>query len=62
MKNLGNYTFESILREIPLGMNEYNRLVYATAKVVTELCSLKKKRKVSARKKTTWKQKTEKEI
>ena len=62
MKNLGNCTFESILRETPLGMNEYNKLVYATARVVTELCSPKKKRKVNARKKTTWKQKMEKEI
>ena len=47
MTNLGNNTFESILRE----MNEYNELVYATAKVVTELCSSKRKRKVYARQK-----------
>ena len=44
-----------------VGMNEYE-LVYATAKVVTELCSLKKNRKVNARKKLSWKQKMEKEI
>ena len=43
-------------------MNEYNELVYATAKVVTELCSPKKKRKVNTRKKPSWKQKMEKEI
>ena len=45
-----------------VGMNEYNELVYATAKVVTELCSPKKKRKVNTRKKPSWKQKMEKEI
>ena len=43
MANLGNHTFESIVREMTEGMNEYNELVYATAKVVTELNSLKAK-------------------
>ena len=42
MTNLGNFAFESIVREMTVGMNEYNELVYATAKVVTELCSPKK--------------------
>ena len=42
--------------------NEYNKLVYATAKVVPDLCSLKRKKKVNARKKPSWKQKMEKEI
>ena len=60
MTNLGNYAFESIVREMTVGMNEYEELVYATAKVVTELCSLK--RKVNARKKPSWKQKMKKEI
>ena len=41
MTNLGNYTFESILRQMAVGMNEYNELVYATATVVTKLCSTK---------------------
>ena len=41
-----NYALESIVREMTLGMNEYNELVYITAKVVTELCSPKKKIKV----------------
>ena len=41
-------------------MNKYNKLVYATAKIVTKLCSPKKK-KVNARKKPSWKQKMEKE-
>ena len=45
MTNLGNYTFESIVREMTVGMNEYNVLAYATAKVVTESCSPKKKSK-----------------
>ena len=62
MTNLDNYTFESIVREMTVGMNEYNELVYATAKVVTELCSPKKKRKVNARNKPSWKQKIQKEI
>ena len=44
MTNLGNYTSESIVREMTVGMNEYNELVHATAKLVTELCSPKKKR------------------
>ena len=43
-------------------MNEYTELVYATANIVTELCSPKRKRKVNARKKPSWKQKMEKEI
>ena len=42
MTNLGKYTYESIVREMTAGMNEYNELVYATAKEVTELCSPKK--------------------
>ena len=46
MTNLGNYALESIVREMTLVMNEYNELVYTTAKVVTELCSPKKKIKV----------------
>ena len=62
MTNLGNYIFESIVRDMTVGMNEYNELVYATAKVVTKLCSPKRKRKVNARKKPSWKQKMEKEI
>ena len=37
-------------------------LVNATTKVVTELCSRKRKRKVNARKKPSWKQNMEKEI
>ena len=55
MTSLGNYAFESIVREMTVGMNECNELVYATAKVVTELCFPKKKRKVNARKKPSWK-------
>ena len=53
---------ESIVRDMTVGMNEYNELVYAAAKVVTELCCPKRKRKVNARKKPSWKQKIEKEI
>ena len=33
--NWGNYTFESIVRGKTVGMSEYNKLVYATTKVVT---------------------------
>ena len=42
-------------------MNGYNKLNYATAKVLTELC-FPKTRKVNARKKPSWNQKIEKEI
>ena len=59
--NLDNYTFESIVRDMTLGMNEYNELVYATAKEITKLCSPKRKKK-NARKKPLWKLKIEKEI
>ena len=62
MTNLGNYTFESIVREMRVGMNEYNELVYPIAKVVTKLCSPTRKRKVNARKRPSWKLKLEKEI
>ena len=31
MTNLGNCTFESSVMEMAVGMNEYNKLVYATA-------------------------------
>ena len=41
MTNLGNYAFDSIVREMTVRMNDYNELVYVTAKVVTELCSPK---------------------
>ena len=50
MINLDNYTFESIVWEMTVGMNKYKELVYATAKVVSEVCSPKKK-KANARKK-----------
>ena len=29
MKNLGSYTFEIIVREMTVEMNEYNELVYS---------------------------------
>ena len=63
MINLGNYTFESIVKEMTVGMNKYSELVYATAKVVTELCCPKRKRIVNARWKQnpSWKQKKGKE-
>ena len=57
MTNLSNYTFESIARDMTVGMIEYNKLVYTTAKVVTKFCSPKRKRKVNAIKKPSWKQK-----
>ena len=57
-----NYKFEIIVRDMTVGMMEYNKLVYATAKVVTKFCSTKRKRKVNARKKPSWKQKIEEEI
>ena len=62
MTNFSSYTFESIMREMTVGKNEYNEPVYATAKIVPDLCSLKRKEKVNARKKPSWKQKMEKEI
>ena len=62
MTTLGNCTFKSIVREMKIGMNEYNELVYTAVKVVSELCSPKRKRKVNARMKPPWKQKIEKEI
>ena len=62
MTNLSSYIFEGTVREMTVEKNEYNKLVYATAKVVPDLCSLKRKKKVNARKKPSWKQKMEKEI
>ena len=56
MTNLSNYTFESIARDMTVGMIEYNKM-YTTAKVVTKFCSPKRKRKVNAIKKPSWKQK-----
>ena len=47
MTNLDNCTFESIVRDMTVGMNE---LAYAKAKVVIKLSSPKRKRKVNARK------------
>ena len=51
MTNFSNCLFESIVMEMTVGMNEYNQLIYPTARVVTKLCSPKRKRKVNARKK-----------
>ena len=45
MTNLGNYTFESIVKEMAVATKEYNNLGYVIAKVVAELCSPKKKSK-----------------
>ena len=45
MANLGNYKFQSILKEMAVGMNEYNGLVYATDKVVRNYILLKGKEK-----------------
>ena len=59
---MGNYTFESIVRDMTVVINEYSELIYTTAKVVSKLSSPKMKRKVNARKKPSWKQKMEKEI
>ena len=53
MTNLGNYTFESIVRDMTVGMNQYNELGDAAAKVVTESCFPKTKRK--CQKETTMK-------
>ena len=50
MTNLDNCTFESIVRDMTVGMNESNELAYAKAKVVIKLSSPKRKRKVNARK------------
>ena len=36
MTNLGNYTFESIVKEMAVATKEYNNLVYVIAKVVAE--------------------------
>ena len=62
LTNLGNYSCGSIMNKVTVGMNEYNELVYATAKVVTEVCSPKEKRKLNAKKKPSWRQKMEKQI
>ena len=62
MTNLDNCTFESIVRDMTVGMNESNELAYAKAKVVIKLSSPKRKRKVNARKNPSQKQKMEKEI
>ena len=62
MTNLGKYTFGSIMREMTVGMNEYSKLFDATAKGVTDICSRKRKRKVMAREKPSWKQKTGEKI
>ena len=51
MTNFSNCLFESIVMEMTVGMNEYNELIYPTARVVTKLCSPKRKKKVNARKK-----------
>ena len=47
------------MNKMAVGMNEYKELVYATAKVVTEVCSPKEKRKLNAKKKPSWGQKME---
>ena len=48
MTNLRDHTFEIYVRDIiAVVMYEYNELVYATVKVVTELSSFKRKRKVN---------------
>ena len=59
LTNLGNYSCGSIMNKMAVGMNEYNELVYTTAKVVTEVCSPKEKRKLNAKKKPSWGQKME---
>ena len=60
---LGNLAMGSIIREI---CPEYNEVQYATAKVMTELCSdsmkTKKKKYPQRRKKPIWKEKIEREI
>ena len=58
MTNLGKYTFGSIVREMTVGLNEYSKSVHATAKLVTDICSPKMKRKAMAREKPSRKQKT----
>ena len=62
MTNFSNCLFESIVIEMTVGMNEYNELIYPTARVVTKLCSTKRKRKVNVRKKPFKNRKWKKEI
>ena len=62
MTNLGSYPFESIVRDmIVTSYNEYNELVYGTAKVVTELSSGKRKKKSKCQKETIMETENEKE-
>ena len=55
----------SIIQEICPNLTKYNEVLYATAKVVTELCSdsmKTKKKNPNRQKKPMWKDKKEREI
>ena len=61
----GNQALEAILQEIEPDLTRYNEIVYATAKVLSDICSDRsknKRKKTNRRKKPLWKEKIEKEI
>ena len=63
---LGNLAMESIIRDICPDLTKYSEVLYATAKITTELCSdsmkTKKKKKTHRRKKPKWNVKIKIEI
>ena len=63
---LGNLATRSIIQEICCDLTKYNKVLYATAKVMTELCSdcMKTKTKKNRHRQKTpmWKEKIEREI
>ena len=64
---LGNLAIgSSIIGEISIDLTKCNEVLYATAKIMAELCSdsmkTKKKKKPHRRKKPMWKEKIEREI
>ena len=56
----GNQALEAILQEIEPDLTRYNEIVYATAKVLSDICSDRsknKRKKTNRRKKPLWKEK-----
>ena len=56
---IGNQALREIIKTIEPNINQLNNVIYATAKVITDECTNKKKRKENKRKKPTWKEKIE---
>ena len=62
----GNMAFEAIIQELCPDLTTYNQLLYATGKVITNMCSERKKKKKKKnphrQQKPKWKERIEKEI